>query len=108
VAVHAYGQIEVIEDLNTLREIVQQTVDFYEKAMPRPRSFHGDGLYAERMLGQIVGLRIEIQKLEGKWKLNQNHPADRRKRVVQALREQGGENALMIADLMQGMFGPED
>ena len=41
------------------------------------------------MLTQIVGFRIEIEKIEGKWKLNQNHPAERRQKVVRALRRAG-------------------
>ncbi len=55
----------------------------------------------KRMLGQIVGFRIEFDKIEGKWKLNQNHPVERRKKVVAALRQQGDENSQSIAALMQ-------
>ena len=54
-----------------------------------------------RLLRSIVGFRIEIEKLEGKWKLNQNQPPGRRAKVVRALREQGGEDADAIADLME-------
>ena len=61
----------------------------------------------ERMLAQIVGFRIEVEKIEGKWKLNQNHPVERRKKVVQALREQDDENAQAIAAMMQAMLPAE-
>jgi len=53
------------------------------------------------LLGQIVGFRIPIEKLEGKWKLNQNHPVERRRKVVDALRKQTGENAAGIAEYME-------
>jgi transcriptional regulator len=57
------------------------------------------------MLRGIVGFRIEVSHIEGKWKLNQNHPQERRERVIRALREQGGEDALAIADLMEQVRG---
>jgi transcriptional regulator len=107
-AVHAYGQIQIIEDEETLREIVQRFVQFYEKSMPRPWSFDGPNTYVERMLAQIVGFRVEVQKIEGKWKLNQNHPVERRRKVVRALQGQGDENAQAVAAMMQAMLAAED
>ncbi len=107
-AVHASGRVEIVEEEGALREIVQRFVAFYEQTMPRPWSFGGAGTFAERMLAQIVGFRIEIETIEGKWKLNQNHPVERRRKVVQALRERGDENAQAVAALMQVMLPAED
>jgi transcriptional regulator len=104
-AVHAAGRVQIIEDEEALLGIVRETVRVYEQAMSRPWGFEETGTFVRRLLGQIVGFRIEIEKLEGKWKLNQNHPAERRRKVVKALRTQGGENALGIADLMQATLG---
>ena len=72
-AVHAYGRAEIVKDEGAVLEIVQRMVRVYERAMPQPWSFGDSGTFIERMLGQIVGFRIEIEKIEGKWKLNQNH-----------------------------------
>ncbi len=103
-AVHAYGRVDVIEDRIALLEIVQRSVRFYEQAMPRPWSFDPSSTFVERLLAQIVGFRMEIAKIEGKWKLNQNHPVERRKKVVRALQEQDDENAQAIAAMMQAML----
>jgi transcriptional regulator len=100
-AVHAYGRVEIVEDEGALLEIVQWTVRVYEQAMPQPWSFGNSGKFFERMLGQIVGFRIEIEKIEGKWKLNQNHPVERRRKVVLALGERSDENSTAIASLMR-------
>jgi transcriptional regulator len=100
-AVHVYGRVEVIEDKTRLREIVRQMVHVYERAMPRPWSFDPVGTYADRMLSQIVGIRIPIQTIQGKWKLNQNHTAERRRKVIRALTEQGDGNSLAVAALMR-------
>jgi transcriptional regulator len=106
-AVHAYGRVQVVEDAGALLDIVRETVRAYEQAMPRPWSFDGSGAFVERLLAQIVGFRIAVEKIEGKWKLNQNHPAERRRKVVRALRERGDENAQAVAALMQAMLPAE-
>ncbi|HEY7152939.1 MAG TPA: FMN-binding negative transcriptional regulator [Gemmataceae bacterium] len=106
-AVHAYGRIQVVEGEGELLDIVREMVRVYEQAMPRPWSFDSSSTFVERMLAQIVGFRIEVEKIEGKWKLNQNHPVERRKKVVQALRERDDENAQAIAALMQAMLPAE-
>ena len=100
-AVHAYGRVEVIEDEGALLDIVERSVRVYEQAMPRPWSFDPSSTFVKRLVTQIVGFRIKVQKIEGKWKLNQNHPVERRQKVVRALQQQGGENAQAIATVMQ-------
>ena len=54
----------------------------------------------------LVG--VVIEKIEGKWKLNQNHPVERRRKVVQALQQRSDENALAVVAMMQAMIRAED
>jgi transcriptional regulator len=108
VAVHAYGRFQMVQDEASLLQIVQKFVRFYEQGMPCPWSFDPATTFVKRMLGQIVGFRIEIEKIEGKWKLNQNHSAERRKKVVVALLKQGDEDSQAIAALMQEMLPAGD
>jgi transcriptional regulator len=82
-------------------------VRIYEQAMPQPWSFDGSSTFVKRLLAQIVGFRIEVEKIEGKWKLNQNHPVERRQNVVRALQQRGDENALAVAALMGAMLPAE-
>jgi transcriptional regulator len=107
-AVHAYGRVRIIEDKDALLDVVRRSVQVYEKAMLRPWVFDGSGTFVERLLGQIVGFRIEIEKIEGKWKLNQNHPVERRRKVIRTLRERGDENSQAVAALMQARLPAED
>src|ERR1700679_3315141 len=93
IAVHAYGRVEVIEDEGALLDIVESSVQVYEQVMPRPLSFAPSSSFVKRLVTQIVGFRIEVQKIEGKWKLNQNHPVERRQRVVRVLQQRDDENA---------------
>jgi transcriptional regulator len=42
-----------------------------------------------------------LRRLEGKWKLNQNHPLARRQRVIAALRSRQDEASRDIAGMME-------
>ena len=100
-AVHAYGRVELIDGGEPLLAILKESVRVYEQAMPQPWVFEGTGTFTERLLEQIVGFRMAIERIEGKFKLNQNHPAERRQKVMAALGRQGDENSLGIAKLMR-------
>ena len=101
VAVHAYGVLRLIEDRAELARILDATVTKYEAPRPQPWPFDARTNFHQKLLDGIVGFEIEITRLEGKWKLNQNHPPERRQRVVNALMELGGEDNTSIAELME-------
>src|SRR5262245_30641523 len=107
VAVHASGTFRAIHERDAMLEIVGKYVNFFEAALPNPWKFDPDGEYSRKMGGAIVGFRIEISRLEGKWKLNQNHPRERREKVVRALHASGATGSLAIADLMQQQLAEE-
>ncbi len=101
VAVHAYGPLHLIEDEAATLALLRRTVDRYESGLPRPWRLEDQPAdFIAGLASQIVAFQIPIERLEGKWKLNQNHSSERRARVVAALEEQGGENAMAIARLM--------
>lgn len=104
IAVHAYGLLRLVEDHDRLREIVSQTVRQYESPRPQPWSMDSpDPEFIHKLLPAIVGFEIDIERLEGKWKLNQNHPCERREKVIRGLRETGRHDELQIADWMEEM-----
>ncbi len=104
-AVHAYGSATLLEKA-AVRDVVAQTVARYEASMPRPWTFDAASTFTDRLLDQIVGFRITIERLEGKMKLNQNHPAERREKVIPALRARGGADEIAIAELMAVLANP--
>jgi transcriptional regulator len=105
-AVHAYGPLQIVDE-SALREIVLKTVQMYEQSMPKPWSLNAPEEYVARMLAQIVGFRIPIDRIEGKWKMNQNHPVERREKVIRTLEQQGDENALAVAAMVKETLGRE-
>jgi transcriptional regulator len=103
VAVHAYGRLEVIDDEAETLALLHRTVAQYEAKQPQPwRLAEQPADFIAGLAKQIVAFQIPLERLEGKWKLNQNHPPERRERVMAALAKQGGEDATEIARLMRG------
>jgi transcriptional regulator len=108
VAVHAAGRAERVEDRDALLDIVRRSVELYESGMPRPWRLDAGSTFVDRLLGQIVGFRLRIEKLEGKWKLNQNHPPERRAKVARALEAAGGADAAAVAALVRQTLPPAE
>ena len=70
--------------------------------MPEPWQLGtAESEFIEKLLDAIVGFTIEISSIEGKWKLNQNHPEERRQKIITGLQSRPGENNSQIAELMQ-------
>jgi transcriptional regulator len=99
-AVHVYGEVRVVEDRSGLLDILRRSVEVYESRMPQPWRFDESDPQFEKLLRAIVGFHVEIARIEGKWKLSQNHPEERRRRVIQALDARSDEESRSLALLM--------
>jgi transcriptional regulator len=76
-------------------------VAFYEAGQPEPWTADLDAPELQPELRGIVPLRIAVESIEGKWKLNQHHSLERRRRTARALRALPSENAQAVAALME-------
>jgi transcriptional regulator len=106
VAVHAYGPFKPVEDREGLHDILTRMVSVYERGMSEPWSYDVADPDIDNMLKAIVGFRLEISRLEGKAKLNQNHTEERRRKVIRALEAQADEDSQTIAMLMTVTLKP--
>ena len=102
-AVHVYGSFRAVHDDESVMRIVRDYVEFYEAAMPRPWRLDADGDFNRKLVKAVVGFRIEISRVEGKWKLNQNHPKARREKVIRALESAGDRDARGVAAMMRDL-----
>lgn len=100
VAVHAYGTFHATDEREALLDILRRSVDTYESPRSIPWVLDESAAHVDKLLKAIVGFRIEITRLEGKWKLSQNHPEERRQRVARTLSEQADDDSRAIAALM--------
>ena len=101
VAVHVYGLLRMAGDRPYSQKILQRLTDYSESSQPEPWQADFNTKYMEGMLDRIVAFEIEIQKIQGKWKLNQNQPERRRQRVVDVLKKQAGDDSQRIATLIE-------
>lgn len=100
-AVHAYGRPQLIHDTDRLKDMVVALVDIQEAQIGRPWDTAKMEGSMETDLKAIVGIEMPIDRLEGKYKFNQNRSVDDQASVVQAL---GGADDPMqraVADIMK-------
>ncbi|WP_144499303.1 FMN-binding negative transcriptional regulator [Bacillus sp. FDAARGOS_235] len=101
VAVHVYGELEVVEDKQELLNSLQDLVHKYEDPQSTYSLDDVDPDYMAGLSKGIVGFKIKISKIEGKAKLSQNHSIERRNLVVEKLEKVGSEGSKRIAELMR-------
>ena len=101
VAVHATGTLQLLDDPDAVIGIVAEMARTYEANMPTPWQLEANSEYTRKLAGAIVGFRVEIEQLEGKWKLSQNHSVERREKVAAALESSTSTDAREIARLMR-------
>jgi transcriptional regulator len=100
--VHAYGTVRLIDDAVWLRGFLERLAQRHEAGSETPwRMEDQPPAYMSGMLRGIVGLDITVTRLEGKFKLSQNRPANDRPRVIAALDARGDVEAAGVARLMQ-------
>jgi transcriptional regulator len=94
--VHAHGRARLMDEA-ALHDLLMRLASTYESGRPKPwKMSELPADYVAAMLANIVGFEIEVERLEGKFKLSQNRPAEIA-RVIEALEAEGeGELAALM------------
>jgi len=101
-AIHAYGRLTFFEDAERLRTVVTELTKRHEASFPRPwQVTDAPAVYIDSQLKAIVGFDLQILRLEGKQKFNQNRSVEDRTGVIQGLRELRDERKTQVAELME-------
>jgi transcriptional regulator len=106
VAIHAYGPLEFIDDPVHAREHITHLTNRHEqsRAVPwMPSDAPED--YIAGQVKRIIGFRLTIKRLEGKWKMSQNRPIEDRVGVVAGLESEGKRD---LAELIRAVSSPSD
>ena len=83
-AVHAYGELELVEDAAAKDALLKRLINQHEPAYAAQwRDLPED--FQNKMLGAIVGFRLHIKRWEGKFKLSQNRNSAERSRIRTAM-----------------------
>jgi transcriptional regulator len=86
VAVHAYGELRIVDDPQWIFAQISALTAANEAALPQPWAVTDAPVdYIEKMLGAIVGIEITITRLLGKWKVSQNQPPANQTSLIKAL-----------------------
>jgi transcriptional regulator len=86
VMVQVHGTVRVIDDHEWLRSQITRLTHDHEA--PRREPWHvtdAPATYIDAQISGIVGLEIDIRRIEGKWKVSQNRPEADRSGVAEGL-----------------------
>ncbi|MEP6899409.1 MAG: FMN-binding negative transcriptional regulator [Rhodanobacter sp.] len=104
--VHVHGRLRVVDDAMWLRRLLETLTDHHEAAQPRPwRIIDAPEDHIEKSLRAIVGLEVTVERIEGKFKLSQNHPSTNRAGVIAGLHQRNADGDMELAELMAQQEG---
>jgi transcriptional regulator len=104
-AVHVHGRIRIIDDETYVRGVVARLTREHESRLPEPwRMGDAPADYLAEELAHIVGIEVEITRLEGKRKLSQNRTPDDFEGAVQGV--DGSGNAALAAAMRRAAIKP--
>lgn len=95
--VHMHGTPEILDETENFA-VLTRLVEHFERHLDRPHRL--DPADAPIAKG-TVGLRIPVDRFEMKRKLGQNKSAETRRKVIEALREEGPYRHPVLADEME-------
>ena len=73
IAVHAYGTLRLHDDPQFLRDHLEQLTNRHESGSEHPwHVSDAPADYIAQQMKAIVGLSLQIDRLDGKWKMSQN------------------------------------
>jgi len=108
VAVHVYGQFNLIEDQEELKRLLSESIDFYESHLPDPWHTDLNEEHNQLEMKGIKGFKIAIREIQGKWKLNQHHPTQRQRNTIKHLKRENRYNGSTIAEYMEENLKKQD
>ena len=98
-AIHAYGVPKIGDQAATIA-LLKDLVRNHEKAFESPWDFDPNAAWIQKLLPEIAGFEIRIEKLQGKFKLNQNRTAADREGVIEVLSGSEDPAQRAVASLM--------
>ena len=100
-AVHAYGVAKIIDDHDRMVRLLDETVKLDESGFDQPWPGEIPDDYRDMLIKGIVAFEIPISRVEGKFKLSQNHSDADRQGVFDALSKSSDTEKQSLAGMMQ-------
>lgn len=99
--VHAHGRPVIVQDKTRVRAMLERLVAEHEARIDPPWSTAQADRYVDEQLDYIVAFEMTIERLEGKFKLNQNRSRSDQQGVVRALAGSDDPLKREVAELMR-------
>ncbi|MGC7404743.1 FMN-binding negative transcriptional regulator [Pandoraea pneumonica] len=101
-AIHAYGDIEVVDDADGIKHILDRVVDTFDVPVAGEWTFAGIPAEMTALrLPKIAGVVMKVSRLDGALKLNQDHSDADKHGVIAALESRDDAGGREIAALMR-------
>src|SRR5262245_38911085 len=101
VAIHASGPLRFFDDSDRLLAHVTKLTESQEGHRTAPWAVtDAPEDYIRGQLTRIIGFEMPIARLEGKWKMSQNRPAQDRVGAIEGLRRESGPAEAPVADII--------
>lgn len=105
IAVHAYGTLELVEDDAGKDALLKGLIEIHDPAYAERWNAMPEG-FRRTMLAGIMGFRIPISRIEGKFKISQNRAAEERRNVHDA-QAAGSPDEQALARWMERLGGKD-
>jgi transcriptional regulator len=107
VAVHAHGRPVASDDPAKILKVIGTLTDEHEAYIERPWSVKEAQAYAEKLASQVLAFEVGITRLEGKFKLSQNHPPANRAGVMREFKKIGDSAHQEMGEMMEALYTSE-
>jgi transcriptional regulator len=97
--VHVYGKPTIVDEAQ-LKQIVLDTTTKYESFMPQPWKIPLSEKEIAQMSKAIVGFKIDIQRMEAKFKLGQNRSREDQEKMLFKLQSAADDESRALAQFI--------
>lgn len=102
VAVHAHATLRFVREPDALKRHLAQLTARHEAGRPQPWSIDDTPAgYVDKLLGAILGVELEITRLDGKWKMSQNRAAEDVEGVIEGLGASDDAREREVAEIVR-------
>lgn len=99
--VHVHARLTAIHAPQAVRDILISLTRTHEGPQPHPWQLDdAPEAFTNRLIDNIVGLRLDVLRMQGKWKVSQNQPSVNRASAISALKDLGSPGAVAMSALI--------
>jgi transcriptional regulator len=107
VAIHVHGRLRPIGEPAALLALIGRLTDEHEAYIEKPWSIREAQDHAEHLAQHILGFELEIEELEGKFKLSQNRSDGDRAGVLKEFAKSADSGVQEMLELMHGLYADD-